>query len=399
MRIVTFLVAVVSSLFLPAVVVDAATVPTINYDCDPCLDRTQYTVQVIVHGTQTDPFWQQVEASAKQAAIDMNVQLQMKLYDTYNPTQMSQDIVAASKTKPSALVVSIPTEDVKAAVQEAVNAGIPVIGMNVGATAGKDVGVLDFVAADNTESGIMAAKQIINATGTATTGGKALYVNDESGNTALNERRDAFEIELAAGGGWTVDELVVDGTNPNDMSSKLNNALKGCNNQYQAVLLSGTRSLTHIIQAYEQNGCSFNQIPIGGYDTTTEMIDAVATNKLKFTIGQQQALQGGLAVQLAALKATTGKSLARSADSVGGAYLSGPQLISNSIPSSLPTDTQKICEDDAFPVCPNTKVNACFMFVYLFVFVCLLVWVWVLCDYVLFGFAPECYQQVFWCLP
>ena len=48
--------------------------------CDPCIERPDYTVKVIVHGTTDDRFWTRVLLASEQAAKDMRIQLDFDLY-------------------------------------------------------------------------------------------------------------------------------------------------------------------------------------------------------------------------------------------------------------------------------------------------------------------------------
>ena len=51
-----------------------------DLNCDPCIDRPTYRIQVIVHGTSDDKFWQRTRASSIQAGKDMRVDLDFELY-------------------------------------------------------------------------------------------------------------------------------------------------------------------------------------------------------------------------------------------------------------------------------------------------------------------------------
>ena len=48
--------------------------------CDPCIERPEYTVKAIVHGTTDDRFWTRVKLSSQQAAKDMRVKLDFELH-------------------------------------------------------------------------------------------------------------------------------------------------------------------------------------------------------------------------------------------------------------------------------------------------------------------------------
>ena len=93
-------------------------VSSVQFDCDPCLDRTNYKMQAVVHGTSDDPFWQQVQATMNQAAYEMGIDFSMSLYDQQDniDDRMASDLYALSTANLDALIVTIPTESVRHAV-------------------------------------------------------------------------------------------------------------------------------------------------------------------------------------------------------------------------------------------------------------------------------------------
>ena len=62
----------------------------VSLDCDPCIRRDKYKLHGIFHGEILDPFWQQVEAAAVQSAKDMGVELDITLYDEFDPQENGQ---------------------------------------------------------------------------------------------------------------------------------------------------------------------------------------------------------------------------------------------------------------------------------------------------------------------
>ena len=100
----------------------AADPPLISFDCSAgCLDRSNYSIKAIVHGTSDDPFWQHVQSAAMQAAADMNVELDMQLYDAGDSGEDLSSRMAADIRKYVAdtedgdkggLLVTIPNEAV-----------------------------------------------------------------------------------------------------------------------------------------------------------------------------------------------------------------------------------------------------------------------------------------------
>jgi simple sugar transport system substrate-binding protein len=336
------LVATVLLALLLIVLGDAATLKE-PFDCDPCIDRPSYLIRAIVHGTKS-AFWEQVRNAAFQAAADMRVNFQMELYDTFDEEKMAQDIIDLSTgpNAPDALIVSIPSTRVQEAVSTALKY-VPVFGLNSGYEVASELGLFGFVSMDEYEGGAMAArefskqKNVTNAT-------QFLFVNHEKGNLALQHRLNGFQDTLDG----KVEELVVDPDG--DMASLLKDALEGCN--YDAVLLASSFTLEYTTSAMSQNGCSLGDILLGTFDTNANVYGAIAVGKLSFAISQHQHLQGAFSVVMASLYATTGKKLVPSSESLFGVYSSGPSVINL---RNLPSDTLQTCEDEAFPVCSDTK--------------------------------------------
>lgn len=322
--------------------------------CDPCIERPNYYIRAIVHGTANGVFWRQVRAAALQAASDLRIHFDMHLYESFDVDQMANDILQAvqapNQFRPDALIVTIPSEKVHQAVRTALEY-VPVFGLNSGYSKAESLGVLGFVAMDEYVAGVEAARQFI-AFKQPDTIETALFVNVEKGNDALDQRYQGFADTLQAESDSTpqVEELVVVGTNPSDMRNRLNETMVGC--PYDIVLLSSHILIEHATSAFAANGCSLSVHLLATFDTSSAVYDAIAVGKLQFAVSQQQHLQGAFSVVMAAIYLTTGKRLARSADSEFGVYFSGPVMITL---RNLPSDSLQRCELDAFPVCPNTK--------------------------------------------
>ena len=108
----------------------------VQLSCDPCIDRTSYKLKAILHGSSDDPFWQKLNASAHQSALDMRVNLELELYEPggYNEDRMARDIKSTlnSDNIPDALIVTIPSAAVADAVKYVSERGVPVCGLNSG---------------------------------------------------------------------------------------------------------------------------------------------------------------------------------------------------------------------------------------------------------------------------
>ena len=133
-----------------------------DYRCDPCIDRPSNTIKAIVHGTQADPFWLQLRAGALQSAKDMRVQLDFDLEDAYGPSRMAQAIREAAKAGYDALLMSLPTQQVADAAAQALEMGIPVLGINSGDTLAED-SVLSWVGMDDYQGGVAASAEVLKS--------------------------------------------------------------------------------------------------------------------------------------------------------------------------------------------------------------------------------------------
>ena len=272
---------------------------------------------------------------------------------------MAADIIATATGSypPDALIVSIPSPVVEDAVEEATKY-VPIFGMNSGYDVAERVGVLDFVSMDEHLGGVKAAEEFLskqqykndddddddNDDDSNSTTTNALYINHRKSNKALDQRLRGFQEGL----GEEVHELVVDLTLSDDeIIEWISSALDGC--KYDFVLLASSTILEYTTTAFYANSCSLSDHLLGTFDTGAEEYAAIATGKLLFAISQQPHLQATMSVIAAATYVTTGKRLSRS-KATFGTFLAGPMIINL---ENLPSDTLQICEEDAFPVCPN----------------------------------------------
>ena len=278
----------------------------------------------------------------------MNVNLQYDLYegDEFTNFQlMAQDIrsVATSANPPHALIVTIPTDEVAAAVSEAVQAGVPVFGLNSGDRVAKDAGVLGFVAMDEYLAGAEAGNGILAAASTSGLSiGRALYTNHAPGNSAIEERASGFNGTLS---GVPLDELIIDLANGNEAIGNLvAPALEGC--PYDAMLMLGSTEV--LLGPTLDANCP--DMLVGAIDANGAVYDAIVTGQVAVGISQQEYLQGVLPIVMAATYVTTGQLLVPPADSDTGIYRSGPKVITD---ENVPSDTEQVCELESYPTCPN----------------------------------------------
>ena len=289
--------------------------------CEPCINRTQYTLKAIFHGTSDDYFWQNPSASARQAVLDMRVQLELELYPPrgFSEEQMADDIRAAAEPEAGvdALIVSIPSKVIANAVRFAQSKGMPVFGANSGFEEGsgpegliEDGSILFFTAMDERLGGKMAAALFLEgcakekgnntANHTSVTNATqnivyenfthALFVSPSLGgevNSAFQQRFEGYRALLTkASNNINVEWFKVDATSPDNMEQELQDRLSNCT--YQSVLVGAGMIAPAVANAIEVNGCDQINTPtkMGSFDTTSEIYDLIAEERIELAIDQ-----------------------------------------------------------------------------------------------------------------
>jgi simple sugar transport system substrate-binding protein len=373
----------------------------IYFDCEPCIDRKNFTIQAIVHGTKDDPFWQQIQAAMVQTSRDLGVDFKMELRESYNPREMAQEILDVIRyeiddsphghthdvKQIDGLIVTIPDPVVQGTVKAALHSNVHVFGLNVGYEVARETGLLGYVAQDEYRAGAFAAMEFVarrqEGLGPVK---KALFVNHENELPGVAERFRGFNETLMVVAGIEADHLKVDADEMFGLIVDINNAFEACD--YDFVLLAGKEFVPAIRGAFEHHVCEdFNKQLEGGtemdfelvgpgnsssskngnlihteantsglpsmliatFDETAEIREAIVQNQVAFALSQQAYLQGAIPVLMASLYATTGKKLELPSDEI--VYFAGPKLTDK---SNVPSDSFLTCQTEGFPTCPNT---------------------------------------------
>src|SRR3954447_16991843 len=162
-----------------------------------------YKIAVVTHGGAGDSFWSIVKKGVQQAGKDMGDKVSYQ--SDGDPTKQSQLIDAAINSKPDGLVVSMANpEALKASIQRAVKAGIPVITINSGEAESKPYGALTHIGSDETIAGRAVGTQL-KSDGVK----NVICVIQEAGNVGLEQRCNGVKDTL----GGTVTNLQVDNNN------------------------------------------------------------------------------------------------------------------------------------------------------------------------------------------
>jgi simple sugar transport system substrate-binding protein len=197
-------------------------------------------------------------------------------------------------SRPDGLVVSIPDPDALGdSIRAAVAAGIPVISMNSGSDVAKELGVLNHVGQTEYEAGYGGGERMAAAGAK-----KAICVNQEVGNVALDLRCQGFTDAMAAAGA-SVSVLAVELADPVDAQQRITAALQG-DPEVDSILTLGPTGAAPAIAALEAMG-KMGEIKLATFDLSPEVLAAIRDGKMLFAIDQQQYLQGYVPIVLLTL--------------------------------------------------------------------------------------------------
>lgn len=254
-------------------------------------------IVVVSHGQASDPFWSVVKNGVDQAAKDLGVTVEYQAPNTFDMVAMGRLISAAVASKPDGIAVSIPDADaLKKPIQEAVAAGIPVVSFNSGSEVAEEFGVITHVGQTEYEAGLGAGERMARS-GVK----KALCVNQEVGNTALDLRCKGFTDAMVKAGG-AVEVLAVELTDPTETQQRISAALiaqKGTD----GMLTLGPTGAEPALKALT-DAKLLDKVKLATFDLSPKVLEAVAAGQMLFAIDQQQYLQGYLPVVLLKLYIT-----------------------------------------------------------------------------------------------
>jgi simple sugar transport system substrate-binding protein len=257
----------------------------------PDSTRLKTRIVVVTHGQSSDPFWSVVANGVRDAARDMGVRVEYQAPARFDMVEMSNLIDAAIASQPTGLVVSIPdpaalTSSIRAAVQR----GIPVISINSGADAYEALGILSHIGQTEYEAALGAGERLAAAGVT-----RALCVNHEIGNVALDRRCDGLRDALTRLGG-TSRTLAVNLADPDDTQQRLASALAS-DAAINGILALGIPIAEPTLAAVRASERA-EDIRVATFDLSPAVLESVRDGAILFAIDQQQYLQGYLAIVL-----------------------------------------------------------------------------------------------------
>ncbi|MGH9290321.1 MAG: sugar ABC transporter substrate-binding protein [Acidimicrobiales bacterium] len=276
------------------------------------VDLTQesdVTIAMVTHG-DGGSFWSVAKKGAEDAASDLGITVEYSESNN-DPEEQAQLIEAAVTAGVDGLAVSAPNPDAIAdAVQQAVDAGIPVITLNSGADQFGELGAYTHVGQTEFVAGQGAGEQLAEAGAT-----KLLCVIHEQANIGLEQRCEGAADTF----GGDVENFQVTGTA--DIQTTLNeiqSKLQG-DTSIDAVL---SLNPDIAIAARDAVAGAGSSAQVATFDLSGDVVTAIQDGEILFAVDQQQYLQGYLPVVFLYLNNTN-------ANTVGGGLpvLTGPGFV------------------------------------------------------------------------
>lgn len=241
------------------------------------------TVAVVTHGSAGDAFWSVVKNGAEQAGEDLGVNVEYQ--SDGDPQKQSQFIDAAVNQEVDGLVVSMANPPaLRSSIENAVDAGIPVVTINSGQNESAQYGAITHVGQDEVVAGQGAGEQLA-----AEGAKKTLCVIHEAGNVGLDQRCEG----AADGLGGEVVRLQVDINDLQSAQSTIQGKLQS-DQSIDSVLALNPSIGTVAVAAVEGAG---SDAQVATFDLSDDVIQAIQDGTILFAVDQQQYLQGYLPVQ------------------------------------------------------------------------------------------------------
>ena len=247
------------------------------------VDTPRMTVAMVSHGAPGDTFWDLVRKGAEDAAKKDNVELK---YSSSPETPKQATLIQnAIDSHVDGIAVTIPNgQAIGPAAQQAVDAGIPVVGLNSGMSEWKKYGLSGFFGQDESVAGEAVGEKLGDVGAK-----KALCVIHEQGNTSQESRCAGIKKGMQGG---DVELLYVNGQDLASSQSTIQAKLSQDPSIDWVVGLVAPVALRAVDAVKDAN----SQAQIATFDTNAELVTAIKDGTIQFAVDQQPYVQGYLAV-------------------------------------------------------------------------------------------------------
>ena len=236
---------------------------------------------MVTHTQGTDPFWPVVEKAGRDAAAAVGAEFEYNFAPSGDMADMARLIETAAATQPDGLVISLPDPDALGdAISAAASSGIPVVTINSGLEASKELGALMHVGQPEYDAGFAAGERA-KAEGAT----KPICLNQEAFNTALVDRCQGYFDAMGQ-------ELnMIDVSNDVAQIQTRTAAALQADQEIDSVLAVGPHVCEAAATAIDEVGAA-GSVHMSCFDLTPGVINLIKEEKVAYTIDQQQYLQG-----------------------------------------------------------------------------------------------------------
>ena len=273
----------------------------------------EITIILVDHGQAADPFHNVIKRGAQDAARQMGVHLEVRQPQGFDMTQMANLITAAANQHPDGIVTTVPDADaLSGPIHAALAQGIAMIATNGAPSTAHRVGIVLNVGQDEEAAGETAGRAMAAAGGR-----KAICVNHEVGNLALDQRCAGFARGFAGSGGSV--KVLPTELDPATATSRIEATLRSDPSIDTVIGLNAPVVGETAVEAVRALGRAAT-VKVASFDLSPGMLKDVQDGSALFVVDQQPYLQGYLPVLFLAQKAKYGLMPA-------GDVATGPSLI------------------------------------------------------------------------
>jgi simple sugar transport system substrate-binding protein len=244
----------------------------------------------IYHSGDEDFWWNTIKNTINQLESEMGVSVDIRNPPTGDSADMARIVEQAAAANYDGMIVTIGDYDaLRDAITSAVDSGMPVITVNSGTQEQSEaMGALMHIGQPEFEAGRVAG---IRAKADGIT--DFVCFNHQIGNIPLTDRCAGY----AAGLGVELGDRMVDiGGDPIEAKNRIFAYLKA-HPDAPSILTLGPNGGNPMLQALEELGMA-GDIYYGSFELSDEMIAALKSGVLQWSIDQQQFFQGYLAANL-----------------------------------------------------------------------------------------------------
>jgi simple sugar transport system substrate-binding protein len=244
----------------------------------------------IYHSSDSDHWWNTIKNTLKQAEKEMGITVDVRNPTSGDSADMARIVEQAAAANYDGMIVTIGDYDaLRSAITSAVDSGMPVITVNSGTQEQSEsmgalmhIGQPEFAA--GRKGGLRAKKDGVK---------DFVCFNHDLGNIALTDRcagyADGLGVELKG-------RMVDISADPVQAKNRVFAYLKA-NPDTKSILTLGPNGGNPTLQALDELGLA-GDIYYGSFEMSDEMLIALKSGVLKWSIDQQQFFQGYLAANL-----------------------------------------------------------------------------------------------------